>query len=82
MPQEIHRRRGRHLSGASRGVGIRLVRDGAGQPAATAAQVAAALKSWIGMLADRTRPLGVLDEALIRTLAALSQPDRGLGSHV
>jgi hypothetical protein len=33
--EEIHRPRGRHLSGASRGVGVRLVRDCAGQHAAT-----------------------------------------------
>jgi formylglycine-generating enzyme required for sulfatase activity len=79
---EIQRPRTRHMSGASRGVGIRLVRDPASQRAATAAQVATALKGWIGTLGDRARPLRVLDEALARALDALSQPDRGLGSHV
>ena len=81
-PQELHRPRARHISGASRGVGIRLVRDRAGQTAATAARVTAALNGWVRMLGDRTQPLGVLDEALAGALAALSQPDRGLGSHV
>ena len=31
-PQEIHRARWRHLAGSSRGIGIRLVRDGTRQP--------------------------------------------------
>ena len=79
-PDEIHRPRGRHLSGASRGVGIRLVRDHAGrQPAATAGQLAAALTGWIRSLASRDRPLRDLDEALA---AALSQADGGLRPHV
>ena len=45
-------------------------------------RVTAALNGWVRMLGDRTQPLGVLDEALAGALAALSQPDRGLGSHV
>lgn len=80
--QEIHRLRSRHLAGASRGVGIRLVRDRAGCHAAAAADVAATLKNWAAMLGDGAQPLGVLDEALAGALAALSQPDRGLGAHV
>ncbi|MGH3121765.1 MAG: hypothetical protein ACRDND_12180, partial [Streptosporangiaceae bacterium] len=80
---EIHRPRGRHLSGASRGVGIRLVRDRAGQqPAATAGQLAAALAGWVRSLASRDRPLRDLDEALAGALAALSQADGGLRPHV
>jgi hypothetical protein len=67
------------MSGASRGVGIRLVRNPAGQqPAATAGQFAAALTGWIRSLAGRDRPLRDLDEAL----AALSQADGGLRPHV
>jgi hypothetical protein len=81
-PVEVHRPRGRHMSGASRGAGIRLVRDRAGQPAATAARVAAVLNGWVGKLGNRARPLGVLDEALAGELVALSQPDRGLGPHI
>jgi hypothetical protein len=82
-PDEIRRPRGRHLSGASRGVGIRLVRDHAGrQPAATAGQLAAALTGWVRSLASRDRPLRDLDEALAGALAALSQADGGLRSHV
>jgi hypothetical protein len=82
-PDEIRRPRGRHLSGASRGVGIRLVRDHAGrQPAATAGQLAAALTRWTLSLASRDRPLRDLDEALAGALAALSQADGGLRPHV
>lgn len=56
-PDEIHRPRGRHLSGASRGVGIRLVRDHAGrQPAATAGQLAAALTGWMAASPAGTGP--------------------------
>lgn len=80
--QEVHRPRARHLPGASRGVGIRLVRDRASPPGATAARVAAVLDGWVQMLGDRTRPLNALDEALAGALAALSEPDRGLGPHV
>lgn len=80
--EEIIRPRGRHLSGASRGVGIRLVRDRqAGRPAATAAGVASDLSAWVRTLADRDQPLRDLDEALAGALAAL-QADRGLRPHV
>lgn len=80
-PEEVHRPRDRHLSGASRGVGIRLVRDRV-RPAATAAQISDVLRGWVQFLADRRQPLHVLDQALIDALAALSQSDGGLGSHV
>jgi hypothetical protein len=82
-PEEISRPRGRHLSGASRGVGIRLVREhpAGQQPAASAAGVADTLMTWVRMLADRDRPLRDLDEALAGALAAL-QADSGLRPHV
>jgi UTP-glucose-1-phosphate uridylyltransferase len=80
-PEEIHRPRDRHLSGASRGVGIRLVRERAG-PAATAARICDVLRGWIQLLADRSQPLEILDQALAEGLAALSQPDGGLGTHI
>lgn len=70
------------MSGASRGVGIRLVRDRAGQPTATAARVAAVLNGWVGMLCNRVWALSALDEALAGELVALSQPDRGLRPHI
>jgi hypothetical protein len=80
--EEIRRPRGRHLTGASRGVGIRLVRNsGDWQPPATAAEVARSISSWIRSLTNRYRPLHDLDEALVQALAAL-QADRGLGPHV
>jgi hypothetical protein len=81
-PAEIHRPRARHLSGASRGVGIRLVRDATTRTAASPACLANALRGWIGYLADRGQPLHILDEGLACALAGLSQPDRGLWSHV
>lgn len=76
---EIHQPRGRHLLGASRGVGVRLVRHYAGQRAATAGELAAALTGWVRSLASRDRPLRDIDEALA---AALSQADGGLRPHV
>ena len=79
--EEIHRPRGRHLSGASRGVGVRLVRDCAGQHAATTAEVAASINGWVRSLARRDRPLRDIDEALAGALAGL-QADRGLRPHV
>jgi hypothetical protein len=79
--EELHRPRGRHLTGASRGVGIRLVRDDAGLHAATAAEVAVTVSTWIRGLADRNRPLRQLDEALAVALATL-QSDCGLRPHV
>lgn len=80
--EEIHRPRARHLSSASRGVGIRLVRDATTRTAISAALLSDALSGWIGCLADRGQPLHILDERLAGTLAGLSQPDGGLGSHI
>jgi len=80
-PDELHRPRARQLSGASRGVRIRLVRDHAGQPAATAGELAEALTGWIRRLAQRDQPLRDLDEDLAAALAEL-QADRGLRPHV
>jgi hypothetical protein len=37
---------------------------------------------WIQLLADRSQPLEILDRALADALAALSQPDGGLGTHI
>jgi hypothetical protein len=80
--EEIGRQRARHLSGASRGVGIRLVRDAVRRPAASVAQISDALRCWTGLLADRGQPLHILDEALADTLTGLSQPDSGLRTHI
>jgi hypothetical protein len=77
-PEELHRPRSRHLPGASRGVGIRLVRDHAGkQFPATAAEVAGTLSAWVRTLAGRHRPLRDLDEGL-----ATLQADCGLRPHI
>lgn len=76
---EINRLRSRHLLGASRGVGIRLVRDTTPpQPVPAIADVAALLTAWIDGLADRGRTLGELDAAIVTAL----QPDVALRTHI
>jgi hypothetical protein len=77
--EEIHRARHRHLTGCSRGVGIRLVRDDASAKV-PAAELAALLTGWLTSLGCRTRSLAALDQVLIEALG--SQADVGLGSHV
>ena len=72
--------RDRHILGCSRGVGIRLVRDGTQRPVRID-ELATRLNAWIGSLADRSRPLAEIDGQLIGALDA-SQPDAGLGAHV
>lgn len=78
--EQVHRPRHRHLLGASRGVGIRLVRDG-GQRPASAMELAEVLRAWLTELDRRERSLAELDGALIDALGAL-QADVGLGPHV
>lgn len=79
---EIHRPRSRHLAGASRGAGIRLVRDRSGQQRpVTAEQAAQALGGWIRSLTGRDRSLRDLDQGLIEAITGL-QADRGLRPHV
>jgi hypothetical protein len=78
--QAAQQPRSRHILGCSRGVGIRLVRDGSQQAVATG-ELACRLTAWTGRLADRSRPLAEIDEELIRALDA-SQADSGLGSHI
>jgi len=78
--QAAQQPRCRHILGCSRGVGIRLVRDGSQRPVSTG-ELAARLAAWISSLADRSRPLAEIDGQLIRALDA-SQADGGLGSHV
>jgi hypothetical protein len=78
--EQVHRPRHRHLLGASRGVGIRLVRDG-GQQAAGAIELAELLCAWLTALDRRERSLAELDSALIDALGGL-QADVGLGPHV
>jgi hypothetical protein len=78
--QAAQQPRFRHILGCSRGIGIRLVRDG-GQRPVSISDVAARLAAWTSSLADRSRPLAEIDEQLIRALDA-SQADGGLRSHV
>jgi len=77
---EMQRPRHRHLLGCSRGVGIRLVRDGTHAPAG-AAEMAPRLAAWITALEDRSQPLAVLDERVIGALGG-SQADVRLRPHV
>jgi hypothetical protein len=72
--------RGRHILGSSRGAGIRLVRDGRQHPVSIS-DLAATLRAWIDGLADRSAPLAVIDQRLIRALDA-SQADGGFRPHV
>jgi hypothetical protein len=69
--EEIHRTRARHLTGASRGVGVRLVRDYPRQRAASPAEVAATVNGWVRSLDERDSPLRNIDEALAEALAEL-----------
>jgi hypothetical protein len=78
--EAIHQPRWRHLAGSSRGVGIRLVRDGTQRPA-TASEIARRLSAWASGLADRSGSLTETDEQLIQAFNS-SQPDAGLGAHV
>jgi hypothetical protein len=72
--------RWRHILGCSRGVGIRLVRDGTERPV-PAAGLASQLADWIDSLGNRSRPLSEIDQQLIAALD-VSQTDAGLGTHV
>jgi hypothetical protein len=71
--------RSRHLLGCSRGVGIRLVRDG--QQPVSAAALATRLSQWISSLNNRSRPLAEIDQQVIELLGS-SQADAGLGAHI
>jgi Sulfatase-modifying factor enzyme 1 len=78
--QAAQQSRGKHILGSSRGVGIRLVRDGR-QSLVSISDLAATLGGWIDGLADRSAPLAVIDQRLIRALDA-SQADGGFRPHV
>jgi len=76
---EVNRLRSRHLLGASRGVGIRLVRDATVPVTSpTIAEVASVLSTWIDSLADRARTLADLDAGIMQAL----QTDVDLRAHV
>ena len=80
-PAEIHRPRDRHLAGASRGIGVRLVRDRDPATPVPVERLAALLTRWMISLKDRGLPLAALDGRLITALHR-SQTDGGLGSLV
>lgn len=77
--REINRLRSRHLLGASRSTGIRLVADTAGpRPGQTINHVATLLGQWIESLSDRTQSLADLDMTVVKGL----QADVAFRSHV
>ena len=65
---EITRSRSRHLTGCSRGVGIRLVRDGQTPMAEPARAVAERLRAALASLVDRRQPLTRMDHEMIAAL--------------
>ena len=70
--EEVVRRRSRTLLGASRGVGIRLIRDASSGSPRSAQEIADRLRSWLSLLETGGHPLADLDRAAVE---ALSQPD-------
>jgi hypothetical protein len=70
--EEVARRRSRTLLGASRGVGVRLVREVSWCPPRSAHDIADRLRPWISLLEERKRSLSELDQAVVE---ALSQSD-------
>jgi hypothetical protein len=70
--EEVVRRRSRTLLGASRGVGIRLIRDASSGSPRSAQEIADRLRSWLSLLETGGHPLSELDQAVVE---ALSQPD-------
>lgn len=78
--EEVRRPRCRHLLGASRGVGIRLVRDG-NQRQVGPAELASMLRTWLTSLDRYEGALGDVDQELTCALERL-QADSGFGPHV
>ena len=76
-PTEIHRARHRHITGSSRGIGIRLVRssDADHTPAPTD-RLVEAVQGWLTALTDRSRSLLNLDQPIITSLATLAGTPR------
>jgi hypothetical protein len=78
-PEAAAQPRSRHLLGCSRGVGIRLVRDG--QRPVSAAELARRLSCWIRALDDQPGTLAEIDQRAVRLLDG-SQADAGLAAHI
>jgi hypothetical protein len=70
--EEVTRGRSRTLLGASRGVGVRLVRDRTTGSPRAALDIAERLHSWLSVLGERGRSLSELDQEVV---SALSQTD-------
>lgn len=66
---EVVRRRSRTLLGASRGVGVRLVRDAAPRHGCPPREIAVRLNRWVAALSDRGRLLAELDQEAITLLS-------------
>ncbi|WP_420157060.1 hypothetical protein [Nocardiopsis sp. CNT-189] len=67
---EVVRRRSRHLLGASRGVGVRLVRDASTGPPCPPREVADRLNRWLASLGERDRLLSEIDREAITLLSS------------
>jgi formylglycine-generating enzyme required for sulfatase activity len=78
--KEARRLRHRHILGCSRGIGIRLIRDGTSRPVPIS-DLAARLTGWITSLPGRSRRLAEIEQPLIRALDA-SQADVRLSTHI
>ncbi|RKS06595.1 hypothetical protein DFP74_2234 [Nocardiopsis sp. Huas11] len=71
--EEVSRARSRHLLGASRGVGVRLVRDRTTGPGLPLEEIADRLRTWMDGLGRTDRCLSEHDQQVI---SVLSQSDR------
>lgn len=71
--EEVSRPRSRHLLGASRGVGIRLVRDRTTGSGLSLEEIADRLRTWMASLGRTDRSLSEHDQQVI---SVLSQSDR------
>ena len=71
--EEVSRPRSRHLLGASRGVGVRLVRDRTTGSGLSLEEIADRLRTWMEDLGQTDRSLREHDQQVI---SVLSQADR------
>ncbi|GAA4895784.1 SUMF1/EgtB/PvdO family nonheme iron enzyme [Streptomonospora salina] len=70
--QEITRRRSRHLMGASRGVGVRLVRDSATGRRRSPEEIADRVNRWLTRMSEEPRRVADLDREAVALLAPTS----------
>ncbi|MBT0768553.1 hypothetical protein KIH74_06425 [Kineosporia sp. J2-2] len=72
-PAEIHRARHRHITGSSRGIGIRLVRShGTDHAPVPGPRMIEVMQEWLTALTDRSRTLLHLDQPIVTALATMT----------